>query len=164
MSLPTRLKAGGRVVRSEWAALRKRLGEAAHSTVKAGVLGSSAKSEHGGITTVELAVVHEFGVPGHTPERSFVRSAFATHRQDYKSALKVELKRLYRGDTSVKAALQKLGASMQADIKNGIRARIPPPLSPTTVARKGSDVPLIDTGQLINSVHFEVEMKGGGHG
>ena len=57
-------------------------------------------------------------------------------------------------------ALGLLGARMSADMKMTIKNRIPPPLQPETIRRKGSDVPLIDTGQLINSITWAVLTKG----
>jgi hypothetical protein len=45
-------------------------------------------------------------------------------------------------------------------IKQRIANGIAPPNSPYTIARKGSSKPLIDTGQLRNSITYQVEIGG----
>ncbi|EOX4654200.1 hypothetical protein ACEV6X_25855, partial [Escherichia coli] len=49
-----------------------------------------------------------------------------------------------------------LGTTIVNDIKESIRAFESPPLSPITIARKGFDKPLIDTGDMQKSVSYEV--------
>ncbi|MDN5158227.1 hypothetical protein LVK59_28730, partial [Escherichia coli] len=46
-------------------------------------------------------------------------------------------------------------------IKESIRAFESPPLSPITIARKGFDKPLIDTGDMQKSVSYEVSVTNG---
>ena len=49
-----------------------------------------------------------------------------------------------------------LGQKYVGQIQARISAGIPPPLAESTIARKGSSVPLIDTGQLRSAVTYEV--------
>ena len=56
-------------------------------------------------------------------------------------------------------ALSVLGMALVGDVQQRIRNRIPPPNAPYTIARKGSDVPLIDTGRLRQSIDFVVETR-----
>lgn len=55
-------------------------------SVKIGVLGSS-KNEHDGISAVELAAVHEFGIPGKMPQRSFLRTTL----DNYDGVFKIDM-------------------------------------------------------------------------
>jgi hypothetical protein len=49
-----------------------------------------------------------------------------------------------------------IGMRVVGDIQDRISDGIPPPNSPITIARKGSSKPLIDSGQLRQSISFEV--------
>lgn len=130
---------------------------------KAGVLGegSHAKPREDGdsLSNVELAVIHEFGAPkAGIPERSFVRASFELHRPEYLLMLKRFItSALLRRETLVKA-LSVIGQAMASDMKKLITTEggHPVPLAPATVARKGSSVPLLDTGQLVNSITYVV--------
>jgi hypothetical protein len=54
-------------------------------------------------------------------------------------------------------ALELLGEHVVGLMKERINARIPPPNKPSTIKRKGSDVPLIGhTGQLKNSLSYKL--------
>lgn len=132
--------------------------------VKVGILeGKGGEAEHGesGMAIIEIAAVHEFGsVDGRIPERSFLRRTFEEQQDELikfqsKIAVAVVNQRL-----SIEQGLGQLGLWAQAAIKRTITGDppIPPPLKPATIARKGSDRPLVDTGQLLNSIQWELEL------
>ena len=50
-----------------------------------------------------------------------------------------------------------VGALIAGQLQKSINETNNPPLSPRTIARKGFDKPLIDTGHMWNSVNFEVK-------
>lgn len=111
-------------------------------------------------TMVELAAMHEFGAG--VPERSFLRSTFDLHVGEYKTILKRELKRdielaITQKRPVLRAAdsrgMKRVALKMEGDVKKRIGTRqIPPPNAPSTIAQKGSDTPLIDTGKLRQSI------------
>jgi phage gpG-like protein len=107
---------------------------------------------------VMIAAVHEFGAPKRNiPERSFIRATYDENLVKLQQISDVELKRIATGKSTVKESLSRMGEWLTAKMKNKIRERIAPSLSPKTIAAKGSDVPLIDSGQLIQSItHVEV--------
>lgn len=151
-----------------------------HNKAKAGVLapshhdaehhghggaphGKKTHERHGDLTNVEIALIHEFGSPAMgIPERSFVRSSFRNHRPEYIGMLKKMMPAVYRNKLSVNKMLAVVGAVMASDMKRGITdgAGIPPPLKAETIAAKGSDRPLIDSGQLVNSITWAVQEGG----
>lgn len=158
---------GMKVVDRGWKKLREQAKKlAGQPHVKVGVLasqGGDAPHEGGEISMVGLAAVHEFGSPSRgIPERSFLRSAFAG---DGKKSLAKTCARLYKqvlsGKMTTKQALEVLGQWAAARVKRGITAGegIPPPLKPETIKRKGSSRTLVDTGQLVNSITYEVVEK-----
>lgn len=110
------------------------------------------------ITIVELAIVHEFGSDdGRIPERGPIR---ATHdkkqREWWEMTSKLKLLVLTH-QISVKKALGLLGQRIKADIQSAYRRGGDPYVknAPATIKAKGSSKPLIDTGQLLNSVNYE---------
>jgi hypothetical protein len=142
--------------------LRTKLRGAKDTRVRVGVLeskGGSTGVEGAEISLAELAAIHEYGAPGAgIPARSFLRETF--QGSGGREALVNFLAKLAKGVIServeVEKALDMLGAWAVAAIKNRIKAHIDPPNAPATIAAKGSSTPLVDTGQLINSITWEV--------
>lgn len=148
-----------------WERLRSKLPQDAH--VKVGVLaggGGTARTSEGGITMIELAAIHEFGSPANgIPERSFIRSTF--ERPDVVLKLNAYAGRLARAivddKTTWQVALGQLGAWAAAQVKATIKNRQttgpePQQNKPSTIEKKGSDLPLVDTGRLINAITWLV--------
>ena len=111
------------------------------------------------LRNVDLAFIHEFG-SAKVPERSFLRSTFDEKRSSMIKFTKEVQAGVFRGQLTIKSALQLLGEKMILDTKNKIRSGIAPPLAASTIRRrkgkKGNETPLIDTAQLINSITTEV--------
>lgn len=103
------------------------------------------------ITMGEIAAIHEFGIG--VPERSFLRGYF----KESNATVAEAALRLLRSRGATPAMLETLGTWLVGQIQLRIANRIPPPLAASTIARKGSDVPLIDTGQLRSSIAYKVE-------
>jgi len=123
-----------------------------------GDIHKNADGTPGGLTTVEIGAVHEFGSElAGIPERSFIRAGF----DDNVAANRVLTKRLallvITGRMSIRKALKILGLAMKTQIVRRIDKGIEPALKPATIARKGSSKPLIDKGQLKQSITFEVQ-------
>lgn len=122
-------------------------------TIKAGVLqgaGSYAK-----VSIAQVATWNEYGT-SRIPSRPFI--AIAT---DESKGWQSEVKQQVGGIMSpadVKGALDTIGEQMKKDIKNviGDRSKLRPN-APSTIAKKGFDAPLIDTGKLQDTIDFEVK-------
>lgn len=115
---------------------------------------------------VDRAFFNEFGTKGGAsgggwggpvPERPFLRNAMRDNRAKYKSGMETAAKAILRGQYDMRAALAKLGIMAQGDIQSEITALSSPPNSPVTIARKGSSNPLIDTGQMRQSVTWAID-------
>lgn len=133
--------------------------------VKAGVLGSTSKREETGIDNVRLATIHEFGSPeAHVPERSFIRQPFDAHREAYFEMVRRLVAAIYEGKADIRQGLGRIGLKMTQDQRNRILkgAGVPPPNAPSTVEKKGSSRPLVDTGQLLRSLTHAVVMPSEG--
>lgn len=160
-----------KVIDRGWEDIKRRV-ERLHggaAVVKVGVQGAQGAANHqdGRLTVAQIAQVHEFGKVIHhpklgrttvIPERSFLRATI----DQYAAALarrNVLLVQGYMlGKFELHSALELLGQYVVGLIKQRIALGIPPPNRPSTIARKGSSKPLIDTGQLRNSITHKVEV------
>lgn len=125
--------------------------------VSVGFLRSSGVYENSNVTVTQVAAVHEFGSSdGRIPERSFMRSSIDANKGKLEKVISKLAGQVSDGVMPQKKALGIIGQMVQDLMKGKILAGLSPPLAPSTVARKGSSKPLIDTGQLINSIDWEI--------
>lgn len=127
--------------------------------------GSAPKEEEDGgsseLTLAEIAAIHEFGYEeGGIPRRSFINDWADENEAKHKAQLETMAKAIVAGKVaSVEQGLARLGSLYAGEVQKRIADGIEPPLSESTVKRKGSSTPLIDTGQLRASVHPYVNGK-----
>jgi hypothetical protein len=128
----------------------------ANSHVKVGVLSTDLHSS--GFSIAELAAVHEFGSrDGRIPQRSFIGETLKQEQPQLVKVVSALASQVIRSKATVAEALERLGLWSSNAIKRRITGTdIPPPLKTSTINRKGSSKPLIDTGQLLNSISYEV--------
>lgn len=143
-----------------WNALQAALKGLDKQVVKVGILASKGggKADENGFTLADRAAVHEYGSEdGTIPERRWLRGTFATYEKEL-IALQTSLaKSFFRGHLTADKALQQLGVWSANKVKTHVKQdTITPPLKLSTIAAKGSDRPLIDTGLMVNSVNYEV--------
>ena len=149
-----------------WRALYARARDMRGIRARVGVLaekGGSVTQQGSDLTLVELAAVHEFGSPAaNIPERSFLRSTFRERSAKALASMVAKItKAILANKVTVKQGVNMLGAWGATEVKNTItQTEIPPPLKPATIAAKGSKRPLVDTGQLLNSITWVVEDDG----
>jgi hypothetical protein len=123
-----------------------------------GVQGSEASRPHAKaeLTVGQIATIHEFGTAT-IPQRSFIRAAI----DEYQGAIQKRATLIGTGIMLLKFTIDQglglLGEYSVGIMKQRIADRIPPPLRPRTIARKGSSVPLIDSGQLRGSITHKIE-------
>lgn len=131
--------------------------------VKVGILGSgvhkSTLNDAGPepMTVASIAAVHEFGAPkARIPERSFLRSAIDESRELLERTAKNVAGSVARGTLTANQAAARLGLVAQARVQRKIVDGPFAPNAPFTVRQKGSSRPLIDSGQMRQSVTYEV--------
>lgn len=107
-----------------------------------------------------IASIHEFGyAPGGIPARPFMRPAVAEHGQAWVDLLAKGANAALSGSMPARDVLEMVVLRGAADVAKTIEAVSSPALAPATAKRKGFDKPLVDTGQLIQSVTGKVESK-----
>lgn len=115
-----------------------------------------SKATENGETVLDIATFHEFGTID-APERSFLRAWFDENEDRAKEALRKLMLSVVKGQRSKDQALEVFGLWLQGEVQKRISQGISPALAPSTIAKKGSSVPLIDTGQLRASVTYRVK-------
>lgn len=124
----------------------KRLKNIDSKKVIAGVFTDSNGSE-----LIKKAYYNEFGT-SKIPKRSFLRQNNIKKKVDVQILLDI--------NRSLAFSFGKIGLQMSSIIKERIRNIRTPVNAPSTIAKKGSSNPLIDTGELINSIDFEYRNDG----
>ncbi len=144
-------------------ALAARVHRVAGSRVRVGVLNDAPKEEGEGAaggdrSLLEVALIHEFGAPeAGIPQRSFIRAGVDENLPEIRRVQHALAVQVFRGAVELPVALDRLGAKVAALLQNRISRGLAPPNADSTIAKKGSSKPLVDTGQLKASIAWEVE-------
>jgi phage gpG-like protein len=136
--------------------------------VAVGVIGERSSETHkdaGGATVADVAHWNYYGVGQgeHTriPARPFIAIAVERHADEIKRIYARVTRGVIEQKLGVDQALGLLGEVVVGFVKQTIADGVPPPNAPSTIARKGSSTPLINTGQLRGSITWQVrEGKG----
>jgi hypothetical protein len=150
-----------------YAALVKRVIGMNPVTVAVGVLAKDAQKSHDEKTTIlDIATINEFGSADgtHPPSRSFVRAWFDAEEPKIRELLVQQMGLAILGRLTRQQVLDRIGAYCVGQIQARVAQGIAPPNRPSTIAKKGSSTPLIDTGLLRSSVSFEIRERFGGGG
>ncbi|TKI65564.1 hypothetical protein FC756_16060 [Lysinibacillus mangiferihumi] len=138
--------------------LKNVLRELKNHSVEVGIFGSDEY--------VMIASVHEFGATIRRgegtitiPERSFLRTTFDEKNEEWVNFFKSQLKQVLRFQMDVQTLFNRLGARMVVDIQKKITNLDAPPNAPSTINKKKSSNPLIDTGGLRMRVTYKVVRK-----
>ena len=109
----------------------------------------------GSISIKDLAAIHELGLG--VPKRAFVGPALKKNRVKYIKYIGKQLTPIIRRRQTMNAAWQTVGIMAVADIQEYMITAKFTPLAPSTIARKGSSKPLIDTGQMRQAITYRVK-------
>ena len=123
------------------------------ATLSVGFMGGATYPN--GTLVALVAAIQEFGAPARNiPPRPFFRNMIASKSEEWGPALG---QLLVNNDYNSDRSLSTLGLGIEGQLKQSIVDTNSPPLAPSTVARKGNDKPLIDTGHMLNSITSKVE-------
>ena len=111
-------------------------------------------SYENGATVMEVAAYNEFG-SSDTPARPFMKQSFESHGDELQAACD-EVNRTLANGGNTQQALEKLGVMAKGLIQEEIASGNFAPNAASTIAKKGSDKPLIDTGNMRQSVNYVV--------
>lgn len=121
-----------------------------------GVHASEGKEDHGGPSLIQVATWNEYGTDT-IPERSFIRAWFDENEAAAKQTLTRLLKQAAKGKITFQVAAERFGLWCVGQIQKRIAVGIEPSNAESTIQRKGSSKPLIDTGQLRSSIAYAID-------
>lgn len=139
-----------------WKAIIKNLKELDGYHVDAGILKDSGNAKNG-VSLTAVAIYNEFGTRK-IPARPFVRIASDENRKAWGDIAADGVGKLIDRRIRAKRCCEMVGKRMKPDIQKimGDKSKLAPN-APATIARKGHDKPLIDTGLMRKKVNFRVE-------
>ncbi len=126
------------------------------ASITVGIHENDGAGAHGDTTIADVGAFHEFGTDD-IPERSFVRGWYDEEKSENDKLIKQAATRVATGKSEPQQALDQAGAVMAGNMRARIRGGINPPLDDSTVDKKGPSTPLIDTGQLIQSITWKAK-------
>lgn len=142
-------KSGIQDIDRGWQRIKRETAALSRKAVKVGI-----QSDGGDV--LDRAFFNEYGT-SRIPARPFVSTAFDENRDDL-HAMKSRLwDGLLMGRIGADQAAALLGEHHQNQVQEKITSIQTPPNAASTVEQKGSTNPLIDTGQMRQSVRYEVE-------
>ena len=107
-----------------------------------------------GTSVAMVAAIQNFGAPAKgIPPRPFFSNMIAAKSPGWADALGNLLR---NNGMDARKALQMAGEGIAGQLRQSIVDTNAPPLAASTVARKGFDTPLVDTGHMLASVDYEV--------
>ena len=139
--------------------LQEMLKVLAEKEVRVGFQAGKA-TEEDGTDICDIAAWNELGTV-HIPARPFLRQSVDDNVSKINSFLQSKKKDLMRG-VSAEQVLKEIGIFQKDLIQEKITEGNFTPNAESTVKKKGSSKPLIDTGRMRQSVNYEIKSKGSG--
>lgn len=143
--------------------ITKSLGELQKQDVLIGLPQAQNSRQGEPITNAELAYIQSKGSPvNNIPPRPFLEPSIEAHKEKIAKIQAQAFKAALEGkQAEVTITIGKVGMLGQKCAKDWFTdpANHWPANSPITIARKGSDKPLIDTGALRNAIVYVVRKK-----
>lgn len=130
------------------------------TNARVGIVGAAGdkRSGDGRMTVGEVALINEFGTKS-IPARSFMRSALRTEKAHELAYFLAETALTFGNvDQALHAAGEGLAEVMRAKITSATLRQN----KASTIAKKGFNSPLLDTGVLLRSIDYELVRASGG--
>ena len=121
------------------------------SFVLVGIHEDKSQRSGGEINNATLGAVHEFGT-NNIPARPWLNPGVASGEKEYLSIIE----RVLNDGEQLDVAMERVGVVAVGKVQKYMRDLRTPPNAPSTIKRKGSSNPLIDTGALRQSVTYKV--------
>jgi hypothetical protein len=125
--------------------------------VQVGFQADSGVYENGS-TVAEIAAYNELGTSS-IPPRPFMQQSFENHESELQSACD-QVNETINSGGSAESALDQLGVVCKGLVQMEILDGGFEPNDPATIKKKGSSQPLIDTGQMRQSVQYVIKSAG----
>ena len=138
----------------------KRLGD--KTQVLIGVQKGEPPYEDGTATAV-IAAANHFGANlaggAVIPPRPFLDVAVEKNSRRYTRVMEELIPGVMEGKTTTQQMLDQVGQAAASDVQEFMTDLRDPPNAPSTIAKKGSDNPLIDNGHLKQSIRHQIAIE-----
>lgn len=134
-----------------------RLAKAIHGRgVKFGIQANAGKDPETGADLLDIAIFNEFGTET-VPPRPFMRDFVEKNEEALGTAMDRLASAVQEGRIGADAGLDQLGAFVEKHQKAHVQQskKWAKRNAESTIAKKGSDVPLIDDGLMVNAIRYE---------
>lgn len=125
---------------------------------QSGETAASSDGESTGADLCEIAVYNELGTAT-IPSRPFMRDSVDKHADTINAFIKHQKDLFISGKITAEQMLNAIGVFQKGLVQSEIVDGDFEPNAPSTIRRKGSDKPLIDTGKMRQSVNFVIVKK-----
>lgn len=155
-----------------YAAMTKRIWGFKRPTIAVGILAGAGASQqhiehhekHGQemvpdrepMTLLQIAIWNEFGTED-SPARAFVRGWYDENEARLRKDLSILMKSVIRGERTKEQVLDLLALRCVGEIQQRMADGLSPENAQSTIDRKGSSKPTIDSGQLRSGVTSRVD-------
>ena len=112
-----------------------------------------------GADLVDIAIWNELGTDK-IPARPFLGQTVDQHGGEIQQISAEMVQKICKGQLDAQSAFKKIGVVTVGYVQDQITNGEFEPNAPMTVQRKGSDHPLIDTGQLRRGISYVICKKG----
>lgn len=149
---------------SVWDKMKKDLLKASGQEVQVGIVEPvNYGSDNDNLAVAQVWQWQEEGLPAkNIPARPAIRVGFMApiKKGSYDKLFIDSMQRIAEGNSTFKQEYTRIGVQAKVDLKKAVVDWDTPPNSPFTVAEKGFNNPLIDSGLLYESIDFKVDKKG----
>ena len=143
---------------NEGRAFFKQIKELEKLQVRVGYQHGKETHEESGADIADIAMWNEVGT-SRSPARPFMRNSVDNNADKINAMCKAQLNKIATGSSTAQDVLNALGVMqkglIQSEIVNGTFV----PNAPSTIKRKKSDKPLINTGRMRQSVSYVIVPK-----
>lgn len=141
---------GGDKLRARLAELAERVSRP--GTLRVGFLAGATYPD--GKPVAMIAAIQNWGAPSvGIPPRPFFSNMVADKQKGWGNDTAVALQ---RENYDAPRALALVGMNIEGQLRQSIRDTNAPPLAQSTIDRKGHSKPLVDSGNMLNSIDHEV--------
>lgn len=132
-----------------------------HLEVKVGYQAGEATDDDG-VDLCDIAMWNELGTSGShpIPARPFLRQSVDENEDEIRSFCAQQVRKIASGGTA-EDALKKIGVKVKGIVQTTIKDGHFEPNAPSTIRKKHSSKPLIDTGRLRQSVNYHIKPRTG---
>lgn len=117
-----------------------------------------AGSYEDGLTIATIAAVNNFGsADGKIPAREFLQPAINKGAPQYRRLAEIMIPKVLAGSMTMNTLMEQMGNLAEGHVKQEITDLDTPPNAQSTIDRKGSSSPLIDTGALRQSIRYVID-------